>query len=57
MYVYIIAHLVLATIAGIYGSDRNLGFWGFFIASLIVTPFLVLFFLLLTKEKSEKKSA
>jgi len=57
MAVYILAHILLALIAGIYGSDRNLGFWGFFIASLIVTPFLVLFFLLLTKDNSERKSA
>jgi hypothetical protein len=57
MYVYILAHIVLAIIAGIYGSNRNLGFWGFFIVSLIVTPFIVLFFLLLTKDKTVKKTA
>jgi Na+/melibiose symporter-like transporter len=53
----ILAHFVLAIIAGIFGSNRNLGFWGFFIISLVVTPILVLFFLLLTKDKSQKRAA
>lgn len=52
-----LGYIVLSIIAGIIGSDRNLGFWGFFIASLIVSPILTLFFLLITKNKSVKKTA
>jgi hypothetical protein len=56
MNLVLIAYFILAIIAGLFGSNRSFGFWGFFIASLAVTPFLVMIFLLLTKEKSQKRT-
>lgn len=52
-----LGYIVLSIIAGIYGNERSLGFWGFFIASLIVSPVVTLFFLMLTKDKSHRRSA
>lgn len=49
-----LGYIILSVIAGVYGSERSFGFWGFFIASLIVSPFVTLFFLMLTKDKSQK---
>jgi hypothetical protein len=55
MVIFVIAYLILAIIVGLYGSSRNFGFWGFFFISLIITPLLVMIFLLLTKDKSLKR--
>lgn len=44
----IILWFVLSLFTGLLGRNRALGFWGFFIASLLFTPFAVLLLLALT---------
>lgn len=55
MIIYVIAYLVLCALVGVYGSNRDFGFYGFFIASLVFTPLIVFTVLLLTKPDKEKK--
>lgn len=55
MALIIISYIILSLIAGVYGSRRKLGFWGFFVAAIVTTPILVLLFLAITKEKTEHK--
>lgn len=52
---FFIAYLILCLIVGIYGSKRDFGFYGFFIASIIFTPLIVFSVLLLSKPKKEKE--
>ncbi len=33
-------YIVLATTIGFFGRNRGFGFWGFFFASLLFTPFI-----------------
>lgn len=49
----IIAYLILCLIVGIYGSKRDFGFYGFFIASIVFTPLIVFAVLLLSKPEKE----
>lgn len=52
---YVLAYILLCVIVGVYGSNRDFGFYGFFIASLVFTPLIVFSALLLTK-KSDKST-
>jgi hypothetical protein len=56
MTIYFIAYIILCLIVGVYGSKRDFGFYGFFIASIIFTPLIVLAVLLLSKPKKDKES-
>jgi len=38
-------------LVGLYGRDRLLGFWGFFILSYSVSPFFTLLFLVITSTR------
>ncbi len=48
--------LLLSLAAGWLGRKRTIGFWGFFIASIVFTPVLVLLILVATQPASEKKN-
>lgn len=48
-----IAYLILAVAVGVYGSERTLGFWGFFVLSLLISPVIVFLFLVLTRTKTK----
>lgn len=41
-------YLVLCVVAGIVGRNRLLGFWGFFLLSLVLTPLLMIIALIVT---------
>jgi hypothetical protein len=41
----ILGYLALCVVAGAVGGRRRIGFWGFFFASVIFTPFISLLFL------------
>ena len=41
----LVGYVLLAAVAAFVGRRRMIGFWGFFFLSLIVTPFMTLFFL------------
>ena len=47
-------YLVLSLIAGIIGSSRTIGFWGFFLLSLVITPLVTLAVLAVTGRKAER---
>jgi hypothetical protein len=42
---FILLYFALCLLAGITGRKRLIGFWGFFFASIIFTPFVSLLFL------------
>jgi len=50
MILWYIAYFTACLIVGIYGSDRRFGFLGSFIGSIIATPLIVFFVLLITKK-------
>lgn len=52
---WIVMWLFLSLAAGWLGKKRAAGFWGFFIASLVFTPVLVLLILAVTQPTSEVK--
>ncbi len=47
----IIIYFISCALVGLYGRDRLLGFWGFFILSYIVSPFFTLLFLVITSTR------
>lgn len=54
--VMILAYLILCIIVGVYGSERTLGFWGFFALSLVLSPLIIFLFLVLTRTKKKTKA-
>ena len=53
----IAAYIVLSLIVAIVGRNRQIGFWGFFILSLIVTPIVTGVFMLICTPKRAKRHA
>jgi len=49
----LVAYLVLCMIVGLLGHKRAIGFWGFFVLSIILTPLLVTLILALTSYRRE----
>jgi hypothetical protein len=45
------AYVVLALIVGILGRNRQVGFWGFFLLSMLVTPFVTGFFMIINRPR------
>lgn len=45
--------ILLSIFVGFAGRQRALGFWGFFLASLFVSPLLMLLVLLVTQPRTE----
>ena len=41
----ILLYLILSGLAGFFGRNRRIGFWGFFFLSIILTPVLSLIFI------------
>lgn len=50
MLVYILFYIGLAALVGHLGRDRKFGFWGYLLASLLITP-LFGFLLVLASDK------
>lgn len=42
---FIFLYLALCVVAGIFGRNRRIGFWGFFFSSIIFTPVISLLFM------------
>jgi hypothetical protein len=38
MVLWLLAAIALSLLIGAYGRDRKMGFWGYFFASLLLTP-------------------
>jgi hypothetical protein len=45
---YALVWVIAAALVGFAGRDRAFGFWGFFVASLVLTPIPCILLLLLT---------
>lgn len=53
----ILLHLLLCILVGFFGMDRKFGFWGYFFASLALTPFIGLLMALASdKRRLEDRS-
>ena len=50
-------YLCLAIFNGYVGRNRLIGFWGFFFASLLLTPILTLLVLLFSSPRNREKAA
>jgi len=50
---FVVLYLLLCAIAGIIGSNRVVGFWGFFLLSLLLTPVITLAVLAVTSRRAE----
>ena len=48
--------IILSLIIGFFGRNRKFGFWGFFFASLLLTPLLGLLLLVASEKPVPKKS-
>lgn len=46
--------LLLSFIVGLLGRDRKFGFWGYFFASLLLTPVIGLILVLASDKKTPK---
>jgi hypothetical protein len=45
------AYVILALIVALLGRNKQVGFWGFLILSLVMTPLLTGFFLIITRDR------
>lgn len=53
---FLALYLLLSLIAGIIGSNRTIGFWGFFVLSIVVTPLVTLVVLAVTGPKRVRRT-
>lgn len=49
--IVVIIYVVLAVLVGLCGRRRRMGFVGFFLLSIVVTPVLALLFLYVSQER------
>ncbi|MBF0118393.1 MAG: hypothetical protein HQK79_06115 [Desulfobacterales bacterium] len=54
MAAYGLINLILSIIIGLLGVNRKFGFWGYFFASLLLTPFIGLLLLLASDKKQNE---
>ena len=47
--------IVFTIVVCLAGSSRNIGFWGAFIVSLLLSPVVGLLFVLLSKDKEDEQ--
>lgn len=48
---FLAAYVILALIVALLGRNKQVGFWGFLVLSLVMTPFLTGFFLIITRDR------
>lgn len=48
---FLIAYAILALIVGLLGRDKQIGFWGFFMLSLLLTPLVTGFFMVINRPR------
>jgi hypothetical protein len=48
---FLIAYVILCLIVGILGRGKQIGFWGFFLLSLLLTPILPAFSMLISRPR------
>jgi len=47
----LLAYIILAVIVGLLGRNKQVGFWGFLVLSLVMTPLITGFFLVITRDR------
>jgi hypothetical protein len=52
---FMIAYVILAVIVGLLGRNKQVGFWGFLVLSLVMTPLITGFFLVITRDRKVQK--
>lgn len=48
---FLIAYLILCLIVGLLGRNKQIGFWGFFLLSIVITPIVPLLFMLIDRPR------
>ena len=51
---FLAAYVILAVIVGLLGRNKQIGFWGFLVLSLVMTPVVTGFFLVVTRDRKIK---
>ena len=54
---FLIAYVILALIVGLFGRDKAIGFWGFFLLSLLITPVIPAVFMLITRPRRPARAS
>ena len=54
---FLIAYVILALIVGLAGRNKTVGFWGFFLLSLILTPVVTGLFMILNRDRKPRRVA
>jgi hypothetical protein len=53
---FLVAYVILAIIVGLLGRHKQVGFWGFFLLSLLMTPLLTGFFMIINRPRAPLRS-
>jgi amino acid transporter len=48
-----LGYLILCFIVGYFGRNRSMTFWGYFFASIVLTPLVGLLLVIISKKKEE----
>ena len=54
---FLAAYVILALIVGLLGRNKMIGFWGFFLLSLVVTPIVTGLFMILNTNRKPQRAA
>lgn len=54
---FLIAYVILAVIIGLIGRNKQIGFWGFFLLSLLITPVIPAIFMLIGRPRRARARA
>ena len=51
----LLAYVILALIVGLLGRNKTIGFWGFFLLSLVLTPVITGVFMVLNRNRNPRR--
>lgn len=51
---FLIAYLILCVIAGMLGRNKVIGFWGYFLLSIVITPIVPMLFMLIGRPRAPR---
>ena len=54
---FFIAYVILALIVALLGRNKAIGFWGFFLLSLILTPVVTGIFMIINRDRKPRRIA
>ena len=54
---FAIAYIILALIVALLGRNKAIGFWGFFLLSLILTPIVIGVFMIINRDRKTRRVA